>query len=264
MVIAELYKVFKSWKSRIVIILAALLGILHTIDSIFYTGTDKKSLNPYHPAFASFLNGISANGKYRTYFLWIMPIFLIFAYCDRYVSEKKKNMDIIYCSKIEKKQYFISKLATAGIVAVIINLIPNIISIIMTSIFLHGKNGFMDVEKWSLKDVGTFNYWCIHHAYAAYAVFLLSNVIVMALLAIICQSIIFIIEDAKLAMLIVTAIWMGVYFGNNYFFIGFILQPFIDESSLTSFVVHWLRYIPLVIVCVLPAYFKVVKKSERL
>ena len=42
MVIAELYKVFKSWKSRIVIILAALLGILHTIDSIFYTGTDKK------------------------------------------------------------------------------------------------------------------------------------------------------------------------------------------------------------------------------
>ena len=37
----------------------------------------------------------------------------------------------------------------------IINLIPNIISIIMTSIFLHGKNGFMDVEKWSLKDVGS-------------------------------------------------------------------------------------------------------------
>ena len=94
--------------------------------------------------------------------------------------------------------------------------------------------------------------------------FLLSNVIVMALLAVICQSIIFIIEDAKLAMLIMTAIWMGVYFGNNYFFIGFILQPFIDESSLTSFVVHWLRYIPLVILCVLPAYFKVVKKSERL
>lgn len=91
MVIAEIYKVFKSWKSRIVIILAALLGILHTIDSIFYTGTDKKSLNPYHPAFASFLNGISANGKYRTYFLWIMPIFLIFAYCDRYVSEKKEK-----------------------------------------------------------------------------------------------------------------------------------------------------------------------------
>ena len=28
MVIAEIYKVFKSWKSRIVIILAALLGIL--------------------------------------------------------------------------------------------------------------------------------------------------------------------------------------------------------------------------------------------
>lgn len=68
MVIAELYKVFKSWKSRIVIILAALLGILHTIDSIFYTGTDKKSLNPYHPAFASFLNGITGKRKIQNLF----------------------------------------------------------------------------------------------------------------------------------------------------------------------------------------------------
>ena len=41
------------------------------------------------------------------------------------------------------------------------------------------------------------------------------------------------------------------------------MQPFIDESSLTSFVVHWLRYIPLVILCVLPAYFKVVKKKVK-
>lgn len=62
------------------------------------------------------------------------------------MSRKKEKYGYNYCSKIEKKQYFISKLVTAGIVAVIINLIPNIISIIMTSIFLHGKNGFMDVE----------------------------------------------------------------------------------------------------------------------
>lgn len=78
MVIAEIYKVFKSWKSRIVIILAALLGILHTIDSIFYTGTDKKSLNPYHPAFASFKWNI---GKRKIQNLFFVDNAYIFNLC---------------------------------------------------------------------------------------------------------------------------------------------------------------------------------------
>lgn len=264
MVIAELYKVFKSWKSKIVIIVAGVMGILHTLDSIFHTGTSEKKLNPYHPAFASFLNGISANGIYRTFFLWVMPLFLILAYCGNYVVEKKKNMDIIYGLKIDRKHYFFSKMLTAGIVAIIINLIPNIISIVMTSIFLHGKTGFMDVESWPVKYVGIFNYWCVHHAYLAYVIFLLSNLIAMALLAVICQSVVFLLEDAKLAMLVVTAIWMGVYFGNDYFFIGFILQPFIDGSSLTTFIKHWISYIPMAVICAVPAYFKVVKTNDRL
>ena len=80
MIKSELYKFFKSWKSIIVVLIALSLGVLHTIDSVFYTGISSIKLNPYHPAFASFLNGTSARGNYRTYFLWIMPVFLIIAY----------------------------------------------------------------------------------------------------------------------------------------------------------------------------------------
>lgn len=264
MVIEELYKFFKSKISIIVIFIATALGVIHTYDSIFYTGTDKIKLNSYHPAFASFLNGVSAKGNYRTYFLWIMPILFILAYCGKYAMEKKKNLDLIYNIKIGRKKYFVSKMKAAGIVAVIITLIPNVISIIMTSCFLHGKNGFTGMELWSRKEAGDFLYYSIKNPYLTYFVFLISNFIVAILLALMCQSMIFILEDTRISMLLATAIWLGIYFGNDYFFIGNVMQPFIAENTLRSFALNYLLYTPMVLVWIVAAYFKVVKKSDRL
>ena len=264
MIKCELCKLSKSWKAKIIIFIGVVLSMFHTWDSIFYTGASERKMNQYHPAFASFLNGISANGSYRTYFLWIMPMFLIMAYSGMYVSEKRKNIDVILYTRMNKKEFFFSKIKTAAIFAVILNLIPNIISIVMTSIFLHGKKGFMDAESWSRSDYGDFPYWCVHNPYLTYVIYLLSNLIVMALLSIVCQSIVFVVEDAKLATLIAIAIWLGIYMGNDLFYIGYILQPFIDENTLETIVMSWATYIPMVILWVTAAYFKVVKKSDKL
>lgn len=264
MIKSELYKFFKSWKSIIVVLIALSLGVLHTIDSIFYTGISSIKLNPYHPAFASFLNGTSARGNYRTYFLWIMPVLFIIAYCGKTVDEKKNNIDLICYTKKNVQQYFFSKIITSGIVASFINLVPNIVSIILTTGFLHGKTGFMDSETFSVADEGIFNYWCIHHPYSAYMIFLVCNLIVTALLGMMCQSVVFLVEDAKLSMLIVMAIWMGLYYGNKYFFIGSIMQPFVDENTLSIFLMCWVTYVPMIIFWVGIAWDKVVKKRDKI
>lgn len=261
---AELYKVLKSWKTVVVMLIVIIIGLLHTFDAIFYTGTSDIKKNLFHPAYAGFLNGISAKGPYRTYFLWIMPVFFIVLYCGRYALEKKKNMDIIYCIKVSRKNYFWAKMKTAAITAAIVNLIPDILSIIITVIFLHGNTGFEDIEMWSVKEAGKFVYWCVHNPYRAYMLFLISNLVVTALLGMMCQAIVFLVEDSRLAMIIAVAIWMGIYFGNSYFFIGHILQPFVAENTLNNFILKYIRYIPMVVLWIAAGYYKVVKKGDRI
>ena len=260
----ELYKCIKSWKARVIMLIAIIFSLLHTFDAIFYTGTSDIKMNPFHPAYASFLNGISAKGLYRTYFKWIMPALFMLAYCNRSSTEKKTNTDIIYCTHIGRKKYFWEKIKAAGIVACSINLIPNLISITLTIIFLHGKHGFEDVEMWSASETDPFVYWCVHNPYAAYVLFLLSNLIVTTLLGMMCQSIVFIVEDSRLSILVAIAIWMGIYFGNEYFFLTRIMQPFSANNTLQAFILKYVRYIPMVVAWVAVAYYKVVKKSDRI
>lgn len=264
MVVEELYKFFKSKVSIIIVFITTILGIIHTYNAIFYTGTSKIKRNSYHPAFATFLNGVAAKGNYRTYFLWIMPMLFILAYCGKYTLEKKRNLDLIYSIKIGRKKYFASKLKAAAIVAAIITLIPNLISLIMTSCFLNGKKDFMGMQLWSRNEAGDFLYFSIKNPYCTYFVFLISNIVVSVLLALMCQSIIFILEDTRIGMLLVTAIWMGIYFGNNYSFIGNAMQPFVAENTLKSIALSYLTYVPMVLVWIIAAYFKVVRKNDRL
>lgn len=260
----ELYKCIRTWKSKVIMLIAIIFSLLHTFDAIFYTGTSDVKMNPFHPAYASFINGISAKGTYRTYFLWIMPALFMLAYCNRSSAEKKKNTDIIYYTRIGRKKYFWGKIKAAGIVAGIINLIPNIISIVLAIIFLHGKHGFEDIEMWSANEAGPFIYWCVHHPYVAYVLFLMSNLIVTILLGMMCQSIVLIVEDSRLSMLVAIAIWMGIYFGNQYCFISPILQPFAADNTLQIFISRYVRYIPMIVVWLVAAYYKVVKKSDRI
>lgn len=132
-----------------------ILSLLHTFDAIFYTGTSDVKMNNYHPTCASFLNGISAKGTYRTYFLWIIA----------------------------------------------------------------------------------------------------------ALLSMMAQSIVIMFEDSRLAMLIITALWIGIYYGNQYFFIGYAMQPFVAENTLKTFVMSYVTYVPVVIAWIIASYI-VVKYSK--
>lgn len=265
MIREECYKFLKSWKSWVIIVIALGIGMFHTFDAIFYTGTSDVKINNFHPAYASFLNGVSAKGAYRTYFLWMMPVFLILAYCGGYASEKKKNIDIIHFVRCgERKKYFVNKMKMAGIVGILVNLIPNIISIILTVYFLHGKNGFMDLERWSEKEAGHFTYWCVHNAYASYFIFLISNLIIAALLSMMAQSMVIIFEDSKLAILVITAIWMGIYYGNDFFFIGYAMQPFVGENTLKTFIMSYITYVPMALIWIVAAYMVVVKKNDRI
>lgn len=262
MIREELYKVFRSKKAWAVVIIGLIMGILHTKESIFFTGSPDVKMNPYHPVFASFLNGVSAEGSYRTYFTWAMPIFLIVAYCGRYSDEKKKNMDIAYFTRVGKRKMFFGKLKTSALVAIIINAVPNIYSIIVTTIFMHGQNGFTDMESWSEKSAGRFVYWTVHNPYKAYILYLLSNFIIACMLAVICQCAVFIFEDSRLAMLIVFAIWLGVNFGNRYIYLGRALQ--IYAGDLKDILWGYAGIVPMVLLWFAAGYIKVVKKSDKI
>ena len=69
----------------------------------FFTGTSDVKLNPYHPAFASFMSGISAKGYYRTYFLWTMPVLFM-----RDIKRPREVKEMLH-QQVEKSENRLSR-----------------------------------------------------------------------------------------------------------------------------------------------------------
>lgn len=78
------------------------------------------------------------------------------------------------------------------------------------------------------------------------------------------QSMVIIFEDSKLAILVITAIWMGIYYGNDFFFIGYAMQPFVGENTLKTFIMSYITYVPIALIWIVAAYMVVVKKNDRI
>lgn len=263
MIIQECLKFLKSTKSKIVCFIVFLLSLAHTIDAVFFQNIYGEANNHYHPVYACFINGSSSLLMFKSIFIWLMPAFLTISYCDKYIRERKNGVTNLYFTKTQRKNFFLSKTTTAFIVPFFMCGIPHLFSLIVSIIFLNGNNGFADMQSWSVEEAGSFLYACINHPYLTYFIYLISSLIIFGLLGVICQGLIFIFEDSRLALIIALAIWLGIYLSNGYTNINYAMQPF-NDGELLGFAVAYLSYLPMFVIITILAYKKVVVKKDEI
>ncbi|MFR5876107.1 MAG: hypothetical protein ACLUFN_06420 [Eubacterium sp.] len=259
MIKEEFHKIFKSKKSNIALIILCIVVIVQSIDSIIYTY--QGFYLDVHPAFISILTNEN-NVKYGAIFDWIMPIFLIISYCDKYITEKKLGILNVYLNKVGRRKFYFSKLFTAFLHPAILCGIPLLLNLCINTIFLHGGTKFFDLENYSIDIIGSYLYNCIRHPYITYFGYIISFIIVMGLLNVVCQSICIIFNDVKISYIIAIAVWL-IYFADPVFSISDALQPFAVEYTLTTGLISIGYFFPVVLLFSVISYISfVVKKDE--
>ncbi len=265
MIKSEFLKIFKSKKAWIVFIILIIIAVADSFFAI-YVESNPKNYNEYvginNPAYMSLISG-SHTYTLIQIFHYLMPIFLMLAYCDTYVKERKCGVALMQCTKQGRRKYFLNKTAVAFLFPFILVGIPNLINIFINTIFLHGGTNFAGMQTWPREDMGEVIFFSINHPYTTYFIFLLMNLIVYGLLSVMCQSLCFIFKDNRIVYLLSLTIWVGIYFSSRDFAIGYILQPFVC-FDFPYIIYAFLAFLPAAFISMAIAYYCVVKKKDEI
>lgn len=265
MIKSEFLKFFKSKKAWIVFIIILILAIADSFLAIFVESKPEYIDSIYgqnNPAYFSFISGCHFYSLLKI-FLYMMPVFLMLAYCDTYVRDKKSGISLLQSTKQGRKKYFFSKITVAFLFPFILVGIPNLINILINTIFLYGGTNFGGIQTWTREDMGEVFFFSINHPYTTYFIFLLMNLIVFGLLSVMCQSLCFIFNDNRIVYLLSLAIWIGLYFSSRIIGIGYVVQPFVC-LRLSPIIFSFLAFLPSAFIPMAIAYFCVVKKKDEI
>lgn len=254
---AEITKTFKSVKSIIVFIIMNFFGIAASFEAAFRGLTTDE-----HPTIVSLL----ANGtwsQYRNIYIWFMPVFLILAYCEKYITERKKGMVNVYLSKISKKNFFLKKIFCSFTVSAIFSGVPVLLNLIINIILMHNGTEFLGLETYSKEILGEYLYNSMQHPYLCWFLYFISFVFVMGLLGAMCEAFCFIFKDNKLAYIVSLALWM-INFATPAICINDAIQPLQPETTIESGLIGYMYYLPMVLIPIIIAYIIIVVKKDEL
>ena len=222
---SEFIKYIKSKKFLVVFIVLMILSIVQSVDTFYYT-----KIIPFYgnnPPFISILCN-NNNIKYTSILTWLMPIYLILAFCDKYNIEKKRGLHNLYLTRITRKKHFFVKMGISFINPFIVAGIPVLFNLLVNTSFLYGGNGFEGMEHFSREDMSNYLYICLHHPYITYLLYVLSFLVICGILSCVCQSICIITRDNKISYVLCLAFWM-LYFTDYRFSVAPSIQPLVYE-----------------------------------
>lgn len=265
MIKSEFIKLFKSKKTWLVFITVLVIAVADSCLAIYESKPEyvDEIYGLSNPAYFSLISG---NKYYSllTIFFYMMPIFLMLAYCDTYVKERKNGITLLQHTKIGRKKYFSSKTTVAFLFPFVIMGIPNLINILINTIFLWGGTNFSGLQvEYTREQLGELMYRSINHPYTTYFIFLLMNLIVYGLLSVMCQSLCFIFKDNRIVYLLSLAIWIGLYFSSRKIGIAYVLQPFLS-INIEPIIYSFLAFLPSVFIPLAIAYYCMVHKKDEI
>lgn len=265
MIKSEFIKFFKSKKTWIVFAIILILAIADSVLAIFVESKPEyidPSYGQNNPAYFSLISGGYFYSLSIVYF-YMMPIFLMIAYCDNYVRERKQGVTLLQYTKQGRKKYFFSKITVAFLFPVIICGVPNLINLFINTVFLYGGTNFSGLQTYTESEIGGLMFWSINHPYTTYFIFLLMNLIVCGLLSIMCQSLCFIFKDNKIVYLLSLVMWIGIYFSSRQIGISYVLQPFLCVR-LSPIIYSFIAFLPSALIPLAISYYRVVNKKDEI
>lgn len=259
MIKQEFFKILKSPKSLLTYILICAISIGDSVYAILNSGESGMFGNS-HPVMVSLFSA-QTTVITRIAFFWVMPVYLMLFYADKYAVEKSCKMTNVYFVKTERRKYFLGKTGCAFFSVFTMFAIPFLINFAINCIFLHGNTSFFDMENWQASERSGLLNISLAHPYLTYLCYILSALVIYGMLCIMCQSIAMIFGDNRVAYVLSFAIWM-MFYSSRGLTINHALQPFCEGVELSSAISAFSLFGVTVFAFTAAAYIKTVIKNE--
>ena len=258
---SEFIKYIKSKKFILVFIVLMILSIVQSVDTFYYTRITDFYHSDANPAFISILSN-NNNIKYACILFWLMPIYLMLAYCDKYNIERKRGIHNVYLTKMSRKKHFFVKMGISFINPFIVVGIPVLFNLLTNISFLYGGNSFFGFEIYTREELELYAYYPMQHPYISYLLYFLSFLVIGGILSCVCQSICIITRDNKISYVLCLVFWM-LYFTDSSFSVAVAIQPFTFESPLNLCIRSAIYFcVPAIIIIIIAYIISMGRKDE--
>lgn len=265
---SELYKIFKSKKSVVFIVLMLLIPIGEMVINVLDIFGDYWQYPQYYPdgitaemiplpALKSFLAGGSTGHIAQMLLIWILPIYLMMIYSDSYAYEVSCGYNNIVFCKEERRIIIRDKFIVSFLLPFTISVVSLLINFLLAHIFFYGGKDTLGLAQ--IFDSTSFPGMCLKHSNITYLVYIFIYSMLAGGCGIICTSVCYLIPNIKIAYPVAFFIWfVQILLPCS---LVYVMQPFIEYGFDYTIPALGL-FIIIVITMVIITYRKKVKCDE--
>lgn len=180
-----------------------------------------------HPAKASVLSGYPHGQIVQMLIFWLLPVFLLNIYSDRYISERIRGYTNAIYVREGRYGYMLKKIAASFCISSVVMFICLIINFGVVQFVFRGGTSFAGLE---YSDSSLINYQ-VTNPNRAYMLHLIMASLVAGLCGVICQCTAMICKKYSTVYIVSMLIWFALIMYK--FPVTDIFQPFVQESYIS-------------------------------
>ncbi len=210
-----------------------------------------------HPAKASYLSGSSEGHLTQIILLWLLPLFALNLFSDRYISEYSRGYVNAILARTSRKKYYFGKIITSFIIPFGVYLICVLVNFGLTQIVFYEGYNFKGMEVFS--EQGGWFAFMYESPNLAYLIYALATAVAAGLCGVICQCVAFLTKKYVITYLITFFIWMAMVMMDDS--ITYLMQPF-TEYGLEYMIRSGAILLGVTLICIVIMAAAKVKKDE--
>ena len=210
-----------------------------------------------HPAKASYLSGSSRGHLTQTILIWLMPLFVLNLFSDRYVLEYQKKYINAILTRTSRRKYFISKISVAFLIPFVVFAISLLVNFIGAQIIFKDGYNFNGLEVLGTNG-GWFQYM-YQYPNLMYLFYLFITAMAAGICGILTQCIAFVSKKYTITYLVSFFLWMGLIMYK--YSVTYLIQPF-TEYGLEYFLPSGLILLGITLFVLVVTYVYKVKSDE--
>ena len=210
-----------------------------------------------HPAKASYLSGSSHGHLTQMILIWLIPLFVLNLFSDRYVLEYQKKYMNAILTRTSRRKYFISKIGASFLIPFVVFAISLLVNFIGAQIIFKDGYNFNGLEVLGTNG-GWFQYM-YQYPNLMYLFYLLITAMAAGVCGILTQCIAFVSKKYTITYLVSFFLWMGLIMYK--YSVTYLIQPF-TEYGLEYFLPSGLILLGITLFILVVTYVYKVKSDE--
>ena len=181
-----------------------------------------------HPAFVSFLSGTTHGHLPQMLLIWLLPLYILNLYSDRYISEYNRGYVNVMFMRTGRLRYILTKMVSSFIIPFTVMLGCLLINFGLAHIIYMGGYTFHGLE--CVTGIKALEFMT-SHGNLTYCIYMLFTSFAAGCCGVICQCIAMLVKKYAHTYIAGFLVWMALVISNARFTVISLIQPFTADET---------------------------------